>query len=83
MGNSDTAERVACCVLRGLGLEVSLLVGGQAWREAAEGRIALVEAGPILRMVLDFEFRIRVLRAEGGVKLFGYRGLPSVTVGYR
>jgi hypothetical protein len=70
-------------VLRDLGLEVSLLVDeGQAWREAPERRVALVEAGPILRTVLDFEFRIRVSSveerrvsgAEGG-NFFGYRGL--------
>jgi hypothetical protein len=76
MRDPDEAERIACCVLRDLGLVgVSFLVGGgQARREAAGGTIALVEAGPILRMVLDFEFRIRVLSV--GVKTF------LVTVGY-
>jgi hypothetical protein len=51
------------------------------WRGVAEGRIALVEAGPILRMVLDFGFRIRVSTVEcRGVKKIlvtvGYRELP-------
>ena len=31
---------------------------GQLWRGTAEGRIAVVAAGPILRMVLDFRFVI-------------------------
>ena len=43
----------------------------------------LVEAGPILRLVLDFGFLIKLMRNAWCVKKFGGRGLPRVTMGYR
>jgi hypothetical protein len=87
MRDSEGVRRVACFGLRDWDTEGVLArddefsddpfwaPGEQVRPGVGEGRIAAVEAGPILRMVLDFGFRIGVLGVRGE-KDFGYCGLP-------